>query len=601
MSKNVDITFAANSKEVQNALDSMNRQVDKATAKVDRMSERSKRGARGTSQEFRGVTQSIGEMALKATAGFASMTSAGGLFLATFKAMRNELDEERRRQKEAFTTSLDVAGAVRATRNTFSADATVGEADLEREIVKVSERTGAQPKRIAAALADAFSAKGSLSNRAAIKAVEQAFNLDRSNQAAATTLSGSALDIGKISGTDDARVNLGFIANAAQAARITSLEKVSDNLVPAIIGITKFGDSLEQAGELATTLTQLNADKTGAFSGSASQRLGTQLINFNLQRAAKGEFRGQFVGKDPFGQFAVPEEQFERFRAAKSTAARIGILQESPELRRAFEGQATFEAKSEQAILSLLRGDKVARDTLAATQNIIKGTQSKQEQQFQAKLFEEERRSKEAGRFQGPLTAQEEFEAARQREQLSDLEGVRAASARKIFDQTLKDVNLPGVDSIKFLGLEVGKRTVLQERIRSMEKRMGEHPAIQAPEDPVLNTLKGLVGNSGKIGDKFRKFAPGSEEERDVLRAIEILERQKASGRVVRARPASAESVQAAVGAVTGAASVIGASNPEMAELIKEMKEINKNTREMARQNPPRPSGRQSSRLSRSD
>lgn len=440
MSNNVDITLAADAKEVERAFDRMGGVINAQKRKLDSLSQAGVKGSRQTATGFAAAGQSVKSTATQVVGSLTGITSAAGGVMLIAQSLKNEWEDLRRRQNAALDTTLDVAAKINDTRNAYAGDASLPEKQLEARIIEASKKTGAKPSSIATALQDAFSAKGDATNEQAVQAVEQAFRLNRADVEAATELSARAMDVQKFSGTDDARANLGFIQNVQQASRVTSLKMVGQSMMGQIVGLTKKGDTLEQSAELAATITQLAQDAEGRVSANALSSFGNQLENYVPQRATTGKFKGQLTGKDGFGEFAIPDSQAAAFQKAGSTTERIEVLQQMPELRRAFIGQASFENKTRAAMEMLFRGDEQAKNAMQASRGVIRGVNTPEEQAFQAQLFEEEIASKNAGKYQQVLNMQEESQARIERSRLRRTTESSAASARKIVQDTLGEI-----------------------------------------------------------------------------------------------------------------------------------------------------------------
>lgn len=508
MSNNVDITLAADSKEVDRALTRMGQHLDKANAKIEKLKQGGKRSAQETASAFSRAGTAIAGTARGLVTTFTGIADVTGLVSKAVEALQYEIQKAKGLQAAARAESVSFGEAVRDTRAAFSQDDSLSEGGLEDAIVKISERTNALPKNIAVALQTAFSAKGSLDNQAALDAVEQAFRLNPNNVEQATTLAGRFLDVAQAGGVSDIRASAGFIQNIQASSRITTSEKVGENIIPAIKSITAFGDSLEESAELLVTLNRLLVDEQGRITATAGISLAGQLANLAPEKETDGDFKGQYRGKDAEGEFTVPAEQVESFRKAKTTTQRIASLNDSPELRRLFVSQASFQVKTREQSIAMLRATDEVKRQLADVQQSIKGVANPDEQKYQAKLFEDEIETQRKGKFQTIVTAKEETESAAARAAISDPDDYRKGSAESIEQEAFGKINLPRIDFIRKQAFGI--------------RRAVGYDDGESPEDASLARLK-IVEN------ELRKGGGGgvSDADRIITPAIKSLEKQR--------------------------------------------------------------------------
>lgn len=400
-----------------------------------------------------GAAAGFGQFAAQITGVGSAM---GGIMLAA-RTVKAEYDELLRRQAEARGTAMDAAAAAHVAREAFSADATMGDKDIEPALEKLAKETRTKVGILGPALQTAFSARGSLSNADALEAVRQAARLTPNNQMAITTTAGRAMDIAKITGSNDMQANIGFLQNVQQSSRVTDLQKVGQTAVPAIQTMVSTGDTAEHAAELFATLTSLMADEQGDVSKTAAIGLAQQLNEFVAKRAAK----------DDRGKFNVPQDQIKAFDAAKGTTERLAVMQQSPELRRAFLAKASFEKQAATPIDLLLRGDERAMGEFKAAQANIQPLDQQQRALFEKKVGE-----LESGKFQPIQTAEERSKANLEQHDLASEAEQRAGSARAILEETLQKLDLPGLDFLK--------RSILRGNFESRQFGEGLPPELAA-------------------------------------------------------------------------------------------------------------------------
>lgn len=353
---------------------------------------------------------------------------------AVIGAIRAEAEAFRQRNAQAALANTDFGVIMRNTRNMFTADDTVGDDDLLGRTLQAATDSRTSPKIIAEALAGVFSAKGQLSNEVALQAVTEAFRLTPNDLNAGSQLSARALDISKQSGVTDIPAIIGFLQNVTANARVTSVDAVGQYGVPAINAMTTRGDTLEQAGELFATLNQLMSDAEGRLTKTAAINLSSSLADLDMS--------GQ-----PYA--AVPEAQRAAFSAAGSTTARITVLQESEQLRAAVLKNVSFDAASSAFIEKLLSGTPDARATQQAAAAGIQGVTTPQEQAAQRAAFEAQVTRLDQSPDQALLIGKQRTAAAIESGQIQDVRRGRIGQVREQFEATLKEANLPLLDSVE--------------------------------------------------------------------------------------------------------------------------------------------------------
>lgn len=198
------------------------------------------------------------------------------------------------------------------------------------------------------AAAEAFS--GSLGNeQATLSALEAAAQITRLTPDQLPTISGAALDIGKASGSADAKRNIGFLLSAGGLARISSLDAQARNIAPAIqsavgtVSDPDRGRASVEAGALFATLNAAASDTRGESTRTATQSFAIELEKFFREGYAEGTGKGKrtITPLDP-----------------GTLAGRIESLQADAGLRGKFLATATPGEKNFQvAIRSLLENE----------------------------------------------------------------------------------------------------------------------------------------------------------------------------------------------------------------------------------------------------
>lgn len=467
MSNNVDITMTADSKEVERALQRTEKELDKANMKLEQMKEKGNRATRETSGGFDRTRRSIGG----AGAELASFVAKLGMAHFGVQQIGEEFEKMKRRQEAARLSTLAPAEARREAIFNFTPDKTVGYEGLDQRVRQISEQTRSREEVVWGALSAAFSAQGSQSNEVTLNAVRDALTVKPNDAGSAAILSGRGLDLAKYTGSTDIGANLGFLANLQSAVRLEDPTLVGTNIVPGIGAGRSYGDTAEQAGEVMAAFSQLLGDTRGDQSATAYQKMAGQLKNFVPKRDKQ---TGGLVGKDDFGKFAIPEEQFQAFQQAENTYQRMEALRKSPELLRGFIGSASFEVKSKEQTIELLRGEAKAMEELANAQSKIKPLDARQRRGFDEKIAR-----MNAGDVQARLSLDQSVESAIQRGRLSDVEDQRIGAARDALNKALEE-STPG--------LMLEKRTQY-----GFEMQMGL--GSREPERAAAAALRSLKGN----------------------------------------------------------------------------------------------------------
>lgn len=263
--------------------------------------------------------QTFGKNALAAVARYAAAVASIG---TAVQVVTNEL----RAQQELVDSAARSKATVSQSRNILIRNLP-GSSQKEINSVlgqnaNLAKRLGISESIVNVARADALSATGG-DIQASLSAVGIASQFLKDQPAAIAGFTGSLTDVAKVTGTNDALTNLGYISTLGGLSRVVDPRAQSDNLVPAVIGQLSFGSTAQEAGALVAALTSAGADRQGASTGTASIALAEQL-------------RG-FFGND-----------------GQTTGGRIRALQADQSLAKQFLDKASFEKKSKGPIEQLL-------------------------------------------------------------------------------------------------------------------------------------------------------------------------------------------------------------------------------------------------------
>lgn len=490
MTQTVKLTQSIDDREVLRAFQKQNDALDQIVNKLNRVGRAGQDAGKQSGDAFSAGAQKLQNYA----AGVGTITLAWNAVKFAIQQAIKEQEIFEKRQENRRAATLTAAEAVRRTRVNFASDNTLNDDQLEGEIARVAKQTRTSIPVVAAALGSAFSAKGALSNRDAVNAVEQSLRILPGDLDSATALSGRTLDIQKASGVTDPKQILGFLKNVALSSRTTDIRAVGQSGVPAITSLLSRGDSVEQAGELFATFTSLLNDEEGSKTSTLVTNLGNKLAGFVPKTR----------GSDKRGSFAVPQNQIDAFEQATSTTARIEALQQNAELRRAFLGSTTFEAAGQAPVERLLASEPTALAELRQAQKNIAPLNAQQ-----AATFEAEIARLEGGRFQPIATAEQQSQANLERFATSGFVNQQSGAARKILEDTIKQFRLS--DSIGFTDLdENAVRTAFLQR-----QKNGESPARAA--ENILEIEQANQEKSGKADPEIIALLKAQREALDRL------------------------------------------------------------------------------------
>jgi len=229
------------------------------------------------------------------------------------------------RQAESARQSMTVADAqIKFLRNLQP------ESEAERnqaiaDIEALAMETGVSVKDLYLRGGSAMSARGALSKEAAMKAVAASARLVPEDMGEGEEVAGAALDLMKVTGSDDAKGAAGFLMEVAKRARLTKTGAVARNLVQPLIASMLRGDTEQEAAALFAAITTGAGDPRGEMSGTSMATLAQQLA--------------------------------EELPDLASTRARIEAVQKSPELQAKILPDLKGEAKTKGVMEQLLTGE----------------------------------------------------------------------------------------------------------------------------------------------------------------------------------------------------------------------------------------------------
>lgn len=365
--------------------------------------------AEATGTRFAGTLKAVGAAAAIAVAGIQALAAE---------------EEKRNRLRQAAADENVAYGEVLArTMNNFTADATVGGNQLDSELGGIQVRQGIRDRKMIARVAgDAFSAKGTLTNKQALEFVEQGFRYAGEDEATATAFAGRSLDIAKATGQSDPKAVMGFLSSTQKAARVSQITALGNEGVQAMLGAQVYGATPEQSAELFATLNSLMTDVQGANSKTAMLALTGQLMDSN--RIEKAGLTKDFAGL--------------------GLMERIATMQANPELAKQFMGAEgiSFEVAAKPFIGKFLSGDATAMAEYQNVQAMVPALDASAAALFDKLLTE---RSADP---RVKLSMQDRQRTANlQAKKIDDeLQAARDGVANQAFNDVLENTDLPGFD-----------------------------------------------------------------------------------------------------------------------------------------------------------
>lgn len=333
----VTLKVGGDNREAIRVVEQLQKKVEQLEASNKRLSLESKKGAQESSMGWEKAAAGIGQ----AVAGYVSLQTA-------ISNVTNALREKMELEKEAANVQARVSGSQRSFLiNMGLANPAEKQAANER-ILAIARSTGASLDSLYAAAGTAASARGGLSFGQTWDALGQAARVQPGNAGELNALTGGLLDMSKLSGSGDAKVNLGLTVGVAQMARLTNLQQVSQNLIPAAINVAQRGGSAQQALAQVATITGALADATGATSGTAGIQLSNQLAEMLPET-------------DVYETITRNGREIRRLKTKgtglNNSFDRIRFAQDNPLFREKFLAQASFEQKAGAAVEQLLTKD----------------------------------------------------------------------------------------------------------------------------------------------------------------------------------------------------------------------------------------------------
>lgn len=486
MASQVTVEFAATDAGVVKALNQQLSGILKNQEALIKMGDASKRSGQQAKSGFEDAAKS----ALSFASGLGIVTTATGAVQLAVGQLRREFENLKQAQADAAKTQTDTAGALGNASFALGKDPTLDVAGLERELGAISQESGVKIRDLATAAADVLSARGDKSAADALGALRAAAKLAPDQPGNLPVFAASALDISKGTGQTPEQA-LGQLLTVGTASRVTNLKGLAENVAPALIGLTKFGDTTTDAGALVAAVSQGVVDPTGAVSRTSATSLAAQLEEF------------------------LP--------GAGSTAARIATLQGDEKLRAKFLEKASFEKQFIPTARGLLSGDPNTPERLsyaAAQQSILSGPAAQAQMQAMLGQINSLPAVRNALLQQGLAASQERLQGL-------DIIGAEGSISRKGLQDVLKASGASDIaqriEGLKFeLESGGGTNNAVGNLLGSIQQRRDQ---LRFPSEMRESTIVGLGDTPGTLVSVRREPTPTEARQADELgNVVKLLE-----------------------------------------------------------------------------
>jgi hypothetical protein len=468
--KAAENSFAALEKELKDNESALKRmtmgtkEFAKQREKVDGLRD-SVRTARGELGSMNGATRGIGAAATAGVASVAKM-AVGLVGLNTVvTAITSELDKAAQLRIAAAQKGRSLEQVLADIAPNIGAQ----NLGMARDFIRQGAvDTGASQEGYANLIGNAISAGAKdLEEAGAVAAA--ALKLTAGREDKAQELAGGALDIAKLSGSQNFAGALGQISQIQSLVRATDAGLFARNIGGALASASAERQNIdamstEQAFERATVISQLTKDQTGAVTATGLRTYLGRLDRFAPQL--------EKTLKDKSVSTLTPE-LIAQFKGTRDVGQREALLRANPALRRQFIDDLE-ESESKSAIVELVSGTNRAMGILNQAEQVITDIDQA------AGTYDE--LAQAITEQTGGLQARNRGEARREFVQTEGINGL-LGQADEVFEKFLTGVDLPGLDE--------GRAKV--ERVRRQK-------SILAGEDRLEATLKALESASTPKG-----------------------------------------------------------------------------------------------------
>jgi len=462
-------------------------------AKVNKL-ERSLASAKGQMKAGTTAAQGLRSAASGAVSQIVGIAAGVAGVQAAITAVVGELEKAKNLELKASRQELTLEAALADIGLNVGGD----QISAAREMIESNAQgLGTTQEGLANLLGVAISA-GAKDLTEAMEVSSAALQMNAGDAGAAATFVGSALDIASLSESDNFEGALGQVAQVQSQVRSVNAAEFFQNIGPALAAATADrtnveGVTTERALEISSVFSQVLKDFTGANTATAVRQFVTRLDSFTpeLTRTLKDGTAANLTA-----------DQIKKFKAAGTVDERVDLFRGNEALRRQFLDQQK-EGIGKGAISEFIEGTDRALKTeakaAAAITSLDDGVQS-----FTGLVAGVEAAT---GLLRADRTSAANIEALQ-----TNTTGAQSQGAvRKLLNDTLGAVNLPGIDS-----LQIG----LANKQLDIANAEGKDPVAEVRE--FLNA----VADGGLEG-----FSTGSLSERDaefIRTQVEVLNKIEA-------------------------------------------------------------------------
>lgn len=267
-----------------------------------------------------------------------AFATAAGAAAASVAAVIKVVADEIRAAQDLADRAAQRQISIAASRNVVIRNLPGASDALQRKILLQNQSlvssTGVSEVDLNLARAEALSASGGdvAGSLDAVNVAAQ-FLADRPGEIGG--FAGSLLDLSKVTGTRDAKVNLGLLTAVGGLSRVVDPSAQAQNIPSALIGAKSFGTSTQTGAALFGALSEGSADIKGATSGTGLIALAQQLQKLGDEKFAGNKFIPELAGTN-------------------TTLERIRLLQGNRGVAERFLANASFEKKVLGPITDLL-------------------------------------------------------------------------------------------------------------------------------------------------------------------------------------------------------------------------------------------------------
>lgn len=356
----------------------------------------------------------------------AAMSAASGYVsvAAALAAVNTQLQRKNELEKKSSDKQMEFANLRRESLINLGNAPAAERKEIFAGLRKISETRGVSPTVLEGALPEASSAQGNLSPQALIASIDMAARIAPHSPDTLRTLAGGLQDTASLTGSDDMMSNMGFQLGIGRRTRVKSLADINEYMIPGAIGVKGFGGTAPEAAAWVSTFTSAMKDSSGRVGSHAAPSLARQLDEFMPVEDLMGP-------KDAHGR----QKLLRKGMGVMTPDEKVAYMQTHPELRKEFLAQGSWETRAFIPTRDFLTAGTEMDKLHALNKSEIKdGTPgANAAAAFIADI--------KANPMQQDADSERAVDATVERMELDDAEGARNANAR---NKMLKALNKSG-------------------------------------------------------------------------------------------------------------------------------------------------------------